>query len=209
MLLQTDDINSIGDLSAAFNRLALAVENLARNQRGGVRDQEEGQSLHALDQEVNIGTSPRPLIPSAHNSSPTPAAASASATLATTAPARTTTTDVTNTVTPVTLLTSAAASALRLKPKILTSSVPPTAPICSPPPSRVRNIPTPDEVAEHANGLTSPNGRWYLVIAGRQVGVFANWDEVSPLVLRCTGAIYRRLDDCEEAVRRYKIAYDS
>ncbi|KAM6498784.1 hypothetical protein JOM56_006732 [Amanita muscaria] len=185
MLLQTDDINSIGDLSAAFNRLALAVENLARNQRGGVRDQEEGQSLHALDQEVNIAPHLLLRLPQLLWR-PLPLLAA-------------TTTDVTNTVTPVALLTSAAASALRLKPKVLTSSVPPTAPIRSPPPSRVRNIPTPDEVAEHANGLTSPNGRWYLVIAGRQVGVFANWDEVSPLVLRCTGAIYRRLDDREEA----------
>ena len=37
------------------------------------------------------------------------------------------------------------------------------------------NIPTPEEVAEHARTLTSPNGRWYLVTSGREVGVFGNW----------------------------------
>lgn len=93
------------------------------------------------------------------------------------------------------------------------------------PPSLSLDPPTPDEVNRYVESVTSTDGRWYLVTSGRRVGVFPSWSvnlfafrvdllnlvharaETAPLVLGCSGAIYRRLNDRNAAANAYRLAW--
>ncbi|KAF8068718.1 hypothetical protein FPV67DRAFT_1448606 [Lyophyllum atratum] len=64
-------------------------------------------------------------------------------------------------------------------------------------------------ISDSEDEYDDPNTRWYYVTRGREIGVFAGWHRVAPLVVCVPGSCFARTKTRAEAVKIFAKAFNS
>ncbi|EGO03092.1 hypothetical protein SERLA73DRAFT_70553 [Serpula lacrymans var. lacrymans S7.3] len=68
------------------------------------------------------------------------------------------------------------------------------------------NVPRPDHIQPPAKGVT-PEG-YYVVWVGQEVGIFYTWDNAAERVLGVSSNRYKKYNNFDEALRKYRSKYE-
>ncbi|KAF8069150.1 hypothetical protein FPV67DRAFT_1762076 [Lyophyllum atratum] len=64
-------------------------------------------------------------------------------------------------------------------------------------------------ISDSEDEFDDPNTRWYYITRGREIGVFAGWHKVAPLVMSVPGSCFARTKTRTDAVKIFTKAFNS